>query len=87
MSREIGGCLEIRYRGFISRIYYLAEVDLFYGEVSNCEQLIVFQAQALQKTKEAMYQAIDEYLDNERIKKGKVIDEKKMSIELDLTCK
>jgi predicted HicB family RNase H-like nuclease len=70
--------MEIQYKGFVARILYSADVDVFYGEIfnsgtleiqntkdegtPNIRPLLVFQASSLQGCKEAMYYAVEDYL-------------------------
>jgi len=54
--------LEIRYKGFIAKIFFSADVGMFYGEVLNADHLITFQALNLDEAKQILYEVIDHYL-------------------------
>lgn len=54
--------MEIEYKKFVARIWYSADVGGFYGEVINSEIFIAFQANTLQTCREAMQEAVDDYL-------------------------
>ena len=54
--------MEIHYKGYCAKTLFTAEADIFYGEVINCEDLIVFQAKTLQTLEKAMQEAVNQYL-------------------------
>lgn len=62
MGQKIGQKMEIQYKGFVGKILYSAEADVFYGEILNFTPLLVFQASSLQGCQEAMYFAVEDYL-------------------------
>ncbi len=54
--------MEIKYRGYCAKILYSADVDIFYGEISNSEELIVFLGSTLENCIEAIHSLIDSHL-------------------------
>ena len=50
----------LSYKGFIGRYEFSA--GIFCGEVTNCDDVISFQAEVLSELLHAMQQAIDNYL-------------------------
>ena len=56
--------MELQYKGFIAKIFFVPKVDAFCGEVLNSKDLISFQVDDLQDANYAMQQAIDHYLEH-----------------------
>lgn len=54
--------MEIQYKGYSAKIFYLADVDIFYGEILNCDELIVFLGSTVASCIEAIHSLIDSHL-------------------------
>lgn len=54
--------MEINYKGYVAKVFFSAEVDSFYGEVTNANDVIVFQAETMQSAIQAMQTAVENYL-------------------------
>lgn len=52
----------IEYKGYIGKVEFDDEADLFHGEVINLRDVITFQGQSVQELRQAFQESIDDYL-------------------------
>lgn len=53
--------MQIKFKDFIAEIYYIANSKCFYGEIINCKDLIVFQAEYQKDLESAFKIAVNQY--------------------------
>ncbi|MBS0290253.1 MAG: hypothetical protein JSS07_09500 [Proteobacteria bacterium] len=52
----------MQYKGFVASYHYVSETGLFVAEIFNASDTISFSASSLTKLKEAMIEAVEDYL-------------------------
>ncbi len=52
----------IEYKGYIGKIEFDDEADLFHGEVINLRDVVTFQGQSVQELRQAFQESVDDYL-------------------------
>lgn len=52
----------IEYKGYTCVYEFDEKRTLFYGKVTNCDNLITFQGKPVKETKENFQEAVDQYL-------------------------
>lgn len=53
--------MQIKCKDFIAQINYIPKTKCFYGEIMNCLDLIIFQAEHKHDLQEAFKIAVDQY--------------------------
>lgn len=54
--------MDLHYKGFQAKIMFASDLGLFHGEVSNCSDLIVFQAKTTAEAELAFFDAVEQYI-------------------------
>lgn len=52
----------IEYKGYIGKVEFDDEADLFHGEVVNLRDVVTFQGQSVQELRQAFQASVDDYL-------------------------
>lgn len=52
----------MEYKGYVGRVVFDDEADLFHGEVINTQDVITFQGRSVEEIRQAFQDSIDEYL-------------------------
>lgn len=52
----------IEYKGYIGKVEFDDETDLFHGEVINLRDVITFQGESVQEVRQAFQESVDDYL-------------------------
>ncbi len=68
----------IEYRGYRGSFEFDEKNNIFYGKVSNIEDLVTFQGKSVKEVKEAFQDAVNEYL--EWCKKYRTTSNKRLSL-------
>jgi len=53
----------MHYKGYIGKIEFDEDADLFHGEVVNTRDVITFQGRSVDELKQAFHESVDDYLD------------------------
>ena len=57
----------MQYKGFVAKYFYDIRSGVFVGEVTNARQMMVFSAATLSTLRQAMVDAVEDYLASEKI--------------------
>ncbi len=52
----------MEYKGYMGRVEFDAEAELFHGEVINTRDVITFQGRSVDELKQAFEESVDDYL-------------------------
>ncbi len=52
-----------KYKGYIGKVDFDEEDDLFHGEVINTRDVITFQGRSVRELKKSLKDSVDDYLD------------------------
>ena len=52
----------LEYEGFVGRVEFDSEADLFHGEVINMRDVITFQGRSVKELRKAFVDSIEDYL-------------------------
>ena len=52
----------MEYQGYLGKVEFDAEAELFHGEVINTRDVITFQGKSVQELKSAFRESVDDYL-------------------------
>ena len=52
----------MEYRGYVGKVEFDDEADLFHGEVVNTRDVITFQGKSVDELRRAFHESIDDYL-------------------------
>ncbi len=52
----------MEYQGYIGRVEFDDESDIFHGEVINTRDVITFQARSVDDLRKAFHDSVDDYL-------------------------
>lgn len=53
----------MQYKGYVARIEFDEEANLFHGEVVNIQDVITFQGKLVEEIKKAFHDSVDDYLE------------------------
>jgi predicted HicB family RNase H-like nuclease len=53
----------MQYKGYLSRIEFDDDANIFYGEVINIRDVITFQGKSVDELRKAFEESVDDYLD------------------------
>lgn len=53
----------IEYKGYIGKVEFYDEANIFHGEVINLRDVITFEGETVKKLKKAFQDSIDDYLE------------------------
>ena len=53
----------MEYKGYVAKVEFDDEADMFHGEVINLRDVITFQGQSVAELREALRESIEDYLD------------------------
>jgi len=53
----------LKYKGYIGKVDFDANEDLFHGEVINTRDVITFQGKSVRELKKSLKDSVDDYLD------------------------
>jgi len=52
----------MEYKGYVGKVEFDDEADIFHGEVVNLRDMITFQGESVQELRQAFQESIDDYL-------------------------
>ncbi|MBI4319212.1 MAG: type II toxin-antitoxin system HicB family antitoxin [Chloroflexi bacterium] len=52
----------MEYRGYVAKIEFDDEADVFHGEVMNLRDVITFQGESVAQLRQAFQESVDDYL-------------------------
>ena len=52
----------VSYKGYMARVEFDAEDELFVGRIANIDDIIGFHAESVKGLKKAFHEAVDDYL-------------------------
>ena len=52
-----------KYKGYIGKVDFNEEKDLFHGEVINTRDVITFKGKSVRELKKGLRDSVDDYLD------------------------
>ncbi|MEZ4863566.1 MAG: type II toxin-antitoxin system HicB family antitoxin [Caldilineaceae bacterium] len=52
----------MEYKGYVSKVEFDDEADIFHGEVMNLRDVITFQGESVQELRQAFQDSVDDYL-------------------------
>jgi predicted HicB family RNase H-like nuclease len=53
----------MEYKGYVGKIEFDDEADIFYGEVIDIRDVVTFQGKSVRELKKAFHESIDDYLE------------------------
>ncbi len=53
----------MQYKGYVARVEFDEEANIFHGEIVNIRDVITFQGKSVEDLKNAFQDSIDDYLD------------------------
>lgn len=53
----------MQYKGYLSKVQYDDEADIFYGEVINIRDVITFQGKSVDELKQSFEDSVEDYLE------------------------
>lgn len=53
----------IEYKGYLGRVEFDGEADIFHGEVINIRDVITFQGMSVEELHQALADSVEDYLD------------------------
>jgi predicted HicB family RNase H-like nuclease len=53
----------MEYKGYVAKVEFDDEADIFHGEVINLRDVITFEAETVRKLRQAFRESVDDYLD------------------------
>lgn len=53
----------MEYKGYIGRVQFDEEAEIFHGEVLNLRDVIIFQADSVEGLKKEFHESIEDYLE------------------------
>lgn len=53
----------MEYEGYVAKVEYDDEAEIFHGEVINLRDVITFQGKSVEELKQAFQESVDDYLD------------------------
>ena len=52
-----------KYKGYIAKVEYDAESELFHGEVVGIRDVVTFQGRSVEECEKAFHDSVDDYLE------------------------
>lgn len=53
----------MKYKGYIAKVEFDDEAEIFHGEVANLKDVITFQGKSVRELKKAFKDSVDDYLE------------------------
>ena len=52
----------MEYKGYVAKVEFDDEAEIFYGEVINLRDVITFQGESVEELKQAFHESVEDYL-------------------------